>query len=137
MSIIFTYYYGLLLNLFPLTRQFGESNHSLLTEFRYYKFLINSSVYASTKHLAQYMGDGRFLYIIFSSVILSRISLIASSSRVRTQQLVYWLIKRTLYGVKIPQGRQTCKSRHHNSGGGGSSSRCTRPPIIWRKKKKK
>lgn len=26
------------------------------------------------------------------------------------QQLVYWLIKRTLFGVKMPPGRQTCKS---------------------------
>lgn len=34
----------------------------------------------------------------------------ASSSRVTRQQLVYWLIKRTLFGVKMPPGWQTCKS---------------------------
>lgn len=91
-------------------------NQNLLTKFQKHKFLINSPIVLAPTTRASGLSPPALRWrrevFIFPSVTLSRIPLIASS-RVSGQQLVYWLIKRTLYGVKMPPGRQTCKSHRH------------------------
>lgn len=94
----------------------GMPNQSLLTEFQKHKFLINSPIVLVNRASGLPSVSRRRRWwrevLIFPSVTLSRIPLIASS-HVSGQQLVYWLIKRTLYSVKMPPGRPTCKSHRH------------------------